>query len=117
MSRQCPSCESAIADDAVLCIQCGLDLRSGDHLVTDVSAASEAADTEPDREAVTEAETEPPEQRLRRGRNYTLAIIVFFLGGQVLFYAFMLTGNLVPSPNSIGATWRPRSVQPPSVRG
>ena len=42
MSEQwkCPSCQSDLAQNAVLCIQCGYDLRSKEKLSTDVSGGT-----------------------------------------------------------------------------
>ncbi|MBI1830208.1 MAG: hypothetical protein HYR84_02010 [Planctomycetes bacterium] len=43
--RTCPSCSAALASEAVLCVQCGLDLRTGKKLASAVSQDKPAAPT------------------------------------------------------------------------
>jgi len=44
-NRVCPSCSASLAADAVLCVKCGLDLRTGKKLATSVSPAKSATPT------------------------------------------------------------------------
>jgi hypothetical protein len=43
--KKCPNCGSAIAYDAVICVQCGLDMRTGKHLQTQRVAFQKTWDT------------------------------------------------------------------------
>ena len=43
-SANCPSCGGALRPGAVLCIECGLDLRTGDRLTTEVTSSTAGDD-------------------------------------------------------------------------
>jgi hypothetical protein len=55
-ARQCPSCGAAMQENAVLCVQCGYDFRTGAKITTGVSSSTTTAPHGP-------TAREPEEQR------------------------------------------------------
>ena len=100
MPDQCPSCETAIPPDAVLCVDCGFDLRSGKHLVADIEAASNAEiqATEPS-DSERDDHDSAFAKRVRRGKIYVLIIIAILLGGQLIIPVAILITLLMSSPS------------------